>query len=503
MRASRLFWLLFMSCASTFAGCSDTSEAEPTAAEPLHGRDRSSGGAMWGASFFPNIPLVTHRGEHVRFFDLIKDKVVAINFIYTKCADTCPMETARMLEVQKLLGDRVGKDVFFFSISIDPENDTPEALAAYTKVWKIGPGWTFLTGKEEDITHLRKKLGVYDADLKRTDHRLNLLLGNQKTGRWMKRSPNENPYILATQLGSWLHNWKLPGASDRDYADAPAIRNISDGEQLFRARCAACHTVGGGDRNDVEERRVGPDLLHVTKHRDPAWLERWIMEPDRMLAEKDPLATALAAQYGGIAMPNLRMAKNDVEIVLRYIEEESLGVERRAQAAGEEAAGDEGAGEKVTASGDAAAALAVGALPESAVGLVRNALESYEAMRAGLAADDLPLAKSHAASFAETAKKASTEAHAARQALLETAEAARALGVAEDIATARLSFGDVSKRVIALMIGHPSLQEGRFLFLCSMASGYQKWVQTSPTLKNPYWGARMLTCGTELTTWAI
>src|SRR4051812_38927636 len=67
-----------------------------------------SGGAMWGANYFPDIPLTTHRGEKVRFFtDLIKDKVVAINFIYTRCADACPMETARLLEVQRLLGDRL------------------------------------------------------------------------------------------------------------------------------------------------------------------------------------------------------------------------------------------------------------------------------------------------------------------------------------------------------------------------------------------------------------
>src|ERR1700712_4975071 len=100
--------------------------ARAPVASPGPGADRSFGGEMWGASYFPNIELVTQRGERVRFFDdLIKDKVVAINFIYTTCTDACPMETARMVEVEKLLGARLGDDVFFYSISIDPAHDTP------------------------------------------------------------------------------------------------------------------------------------------------------------------------------------------------------------------------------------------------------------------------------------------------------------------------------------------------------------------------------------------
>ncbi len=84
---------------------------------------------QWGQAYFPNTALVTQDGQPVRFFDdLIKDKVVAINFIFTTCTDSCPLETARLRQVQKLLGDRVGRDVFFYSISIDPETDTPEVL---------------------------------------------------------------------------------------------------------------------------------------------------------------------------------------------------------------------------------------------------------------------------------------------------------------------------------------------------------------------------------------
>src|SRR5512134_3136303 len=94
----------------------------------------SNGGSIWGADYFPNIPLVSHEEKTLRFFDdLIKDKVVSINFIFTRCPDACPLETARLREVQKILGDRVGQDVFMYSISIDPEYDTPEVLRQYAE----------------------------------------------------------------------------------------------------------------------------------------------------------------------------------------------------------------------------------------------------------------------------------------------------------------------------------------------------------------------------------
>ena len=88
--------------------------------------------APWGADYFPNVELTTHEGKKVRFFDdLIEDKIVAINFIYTTCPDTCPLETAQLLRVQEILGERLGKDVFFYSITIDPDVDTPPVLKEY------------------------------------------------------------------------------------------------------------------------------------------------------------------------------------------------------------------------------------------------------------------------------------------------------------------------------------------------------------------------------------
>lgn len=324
MSIYRLALLLALAGVGMLTGAALLSYYKPTPATSVDTSGR--GGAVWGASYFPNVLLTAHDGEQVGFFDLIKDKVVVINFIYTSCPDSCPMETARLLEVRRILGDRLGKDVFFYSITIDPEHDTQPVLQAFAANWRIPPGWKFLTGDKDDITLLRKKLGLYSKRFEKEefkDHNLNLIIGNQTTGRWMKRSPFENPYVLATQVGSWLHNWKAASVVERDYADAPELRQISSGEDLFRTRCASCHTIGKGDVVALAERRIGPDLYNVTAARDRNWLARWLAEPDKMLAEKDPLATSLLAQYQNIPMPNLRLNGRDVTQLLGYIEEES------------------------------------------------------------------------------------------------------------------------------------------------------------------------------------
>ncbi len=324
--------LAYFMASVLFFGCGAGPATQDSAPQEVVG----GGGEVWGEHYFPNTELTTHRGEKVRFFDdLIKDKVVAINFVYTSCPDACPMETARLLEVQRLLGDRMGKDVHFYSISIDPERDTVPVLADYVRAWNLGPGWTFLRGTEEEVIQLQKKLGVYNPPeqaANKKDHKLSLVIGNQATGRWMRRSPMENPYVLATQLGSWLHNYKLPPEAERPYEEAPEIRTISAGENLFRTRCAACHTVGGGETDTPEDRRIGPDLYNIHKLRDREWLSRWMRTPDEMVASGDPTAAALVAQYRGIVMPNLRLSEVDVDNVLGFLAEESARLDKMLEA---------------------------------------------------------------------------------------------------------------------------------------------------------------------------
>ena len=212
----------------------------------------------------------------------------------------------------------MGKDVFFYSISIDPDHDTPEVLREYRERFRAK--WTFLTGNIEDIIELRKKLGLYIEEIQdgSNNHNVNMIIGNQATGRWMKRSPFENPYVLADQLGNWLTGWKAPPRGE-DYAAAPQLRSIPRGEQLFRTRCTICHTLTGNEPEDA----LGPDLMGVTEHRDMEWLLNWLRAPDQMLANNDPLASALFVKYNELAMPNLRLNRMEAEDLLDYISSES------------------------------------------------------------------------------------------------------------------------------------------------------------------------------------
>lgn len=284
-------------------------------------------GSPWGASYFPNVELTTQDGEKVRFFDdLIKDKIVAINFIYTSCPDTCPLETAQLVKVQQLLGDRMGDDVHFYSISIDPAADTPEVLSEYRDRFRAR--WTFLTGNEADIIQLRRKLGLYVEEIQdgSNNHNVNMIIGNQKTGRWMKRSPFENPYVLADQIGNWLDGWKLPQQGE-SYANAPQLRDVSLGEQLFRTRCATCHGITGTEQQDA----LGPDLFGVVERRDMTWLLNWLRAPDQMLEKKDPIAMAMLAQYDNLAMPNMRLNRKEVDDLIDYMQEETLRLDGEIQ----------------------------------------------------------------------------------------------------------------------------------------------------------------------------
>jgi protein SCO1/2 len=284
----------------------------------------------WGANYFPNVELITQDGKKVKFYDdLIRGKIVVIDLIYTHCVDSCPLETARLAQVQKILGDRVGKEIFFYSISIDPTHDTPKVLKAYAAQYHAGPGWTFLTGKKEDIDLISKKIGLYTAPdpADRDGHTPSVLLGNEPMGQWMRNSATDNPRFLSVLIGDWLNNWKHTGLQAKQtnsYAEAAPIK-LDPGQYVFSTHCAACHTVGHGDK-------IGPDLLGVTNVRDRTWLTRFIQEPDKVLAAHDPIATALFKKYKQVRMPNLRLTDGDTAEVLRFLERE--GRISRSSAAG-------------------------------------------------------------------------------------------------------------------------------------------------------------------------
>lgn len=273
---------------------------------------RGSPAERWDAASFPNVQLITQDGASVRFYDdLLKGKAVAIDFIYTTCQDECPLETARMVQVQRLLGDRIGKDLFFYSITVDPRRDTPEVLKEYAHKFGVGPGWLFLTGEENDIRQIAKKLGItYSRNPTSSDgHGTTLMLGDVPTGQWMQNSAEDNPKFLASTIGTFL-GWRNEEPAP-SYAEAQPL-DLDRGGYVFGTRCVGCHTIGNGDV-------VGPDLAGVTDRRDAAWLARYLAAPDQVLAEGDPIASALYAKYHQIPMPNLGLDSDDVAAVVSYL----------------------------------------------------------------------------------------------------------------------------------------------------------------------------------------
>src|SRR5215470_14972522 len=144
-------------------------------------------GVRRGADYFPNLPVVTQDGKTLKFYDdVIKDKIVLISFIYTHCPDICPLTTARIAQVEDELGDMVGRDIFFISMTVDPERDTPERLKEFATAFDAGPGWLFLTGKPEDIRLINSKLGDKSRTL--SEHRNEIVLGNDATGEWTRNT---------------------------------------------------------------------------------------------------------------------------------------------------------------------------------------------------------------------------------------------------------------------------------------------------------------------------
>ena len=154
-----------------------------------HSASRNRPPAADDGQTLPNVLLQTHDGRSVRFYDdLVKGRMVMINMMYTNCANICPPNTASLLQVKAALGQRVGRDVFMYSLTLQPEFDRPEDLQRYMRKYRVGDGWTFLTGAPKEVDFLRRRLGFYnfdpaaDADLKQ--HTGMVRIGHDARGRW-------------------------------------------------------------------------------------------------------------------------------------------------------------------------------------------------------------------------------------------------------------------------------------------------------------------------------
>lgn len=142
----------------------------------------------------PDLQVVTQSGDHLRFnSELVKGRIAIVTGFFTTCTSMCPITQESLAHVAKLLGPRLGKDVVIISLSVDPENDTPERMKAWSEKFHTGPGWVLASGNKADVQALLKSLGLF-VDLPQR-HQSALMVGGQSSG-WVRISSWTSPEKL-------------------------------------------------------------------------------------------------------------------------------------------------------------------------------------------------------------------------------------------------------------------------------------------------------------------
>ncbi|HKQ53390.1 MAG TPA: SCO family protein [Pyrinomonadaceae bacterium] len=172
-------WPAMMLAAASVLLCCSAWAAAQQPAQAQQSRQQAA------QKYFTDVVLVNQDGERMRLYtDLLKDKVVVINFFFATCQGSCLPMNRNMQKVQDVFGDRLGKDAYLISISVDPATDTPARLKEYAAKVGARPGWYFITGDKENVALALKKLGQYVEN--REDHTNIVLIGNERTGLWKK-----------------------------------------------------------------------------------------------------------------------------------------------------------------------------------------------------------------------------------------------------------------------------------------------------------------------------
>ncbi len=150
-----------------------------------------------------NTELLDQNGTQVKFIsDIVGDRIIAINFIYTDCHTACPVVSAIFAKLQNQLGEKLKQDVRMVSLSINPTTDTPESLKTYSTHFNAKPEWVWLTGEKKPVDDLLKGLGVYSADY--SDHTPVILVGDSISGVWTRFDGFTRPETLAAKIDELL-----------------------------------------------------------------------------------------------------------------------------------------------------------------------------------------------------------------------------------------------------------------------------------------------------------
>ena len=189
MTTGMICWLALAAAPASLAQSADSATAATAEQEEERARN-----------YFTNLELINQDGETVRFFDdVLKNKVVVINFIFTNCEGACPLITHKLTLVRDRMEGQIGNPLRFVSLSLDPARDTPAALKEFAKTHHADhDGWVFLTGKSENLEYIIKRLGQFTDDVEA--HSTMMLAGNVSAAHWMKILPHEQPPAIAEKL---------------------------------------------------------------------------------------------------------------------------------------------------------------------------------------------------------------------------------------------------------------------------------------------------------------
>lgn len=146
-----------------------------------------------------DLEVIDHHGRAAKFrSDVIGERIVVMNFIYTTCTTVCPVTSAIFGQLQRRLGQHLGQDVFLVSITVDPVTDRPARLKAYAKKYKAGAGWIWLTGQKLTVDKVLDGLGAYTPNYE--DHPAMVLVGDGRTGQWARFFGFPGPDEIMTKV---------------------------------------------------------------------------------------------------------------------------------------------------------------------------------------------------------------------------------------------------------------------------------------------------------------
>ena len=155
--------------------------------------------------YFGDTVLLNQDGKEVRLYtDLLKGKIVIMDFIYTRCVGPCPILSSTFVKIQERLGERLGKDVFLISFSVDPDYDTPARMKEYAERFRARPGWTFVTGSRQNMEAALRRLGQWVESPEQ--HQTLYILGNEATGLWKKAFGLAKPEDLFPVIDSVIND---------------------------------------------------------------------------------------------------------------------------------------------------------------------------------------------------------------------------------------------------------------------------------------------------------